>query len=333
MAKSLISVIVPIYNVHDYLGPCVKSVLNQTYKDFELILVDDGSTDGSSEMCDQFSREDGRIRVIHQPNGGLSCARNSGMDVAQGEFIYFIDGDDVIHPQSLELHIQAIEGGDYDFSVSYAIPVMEDDRDELASQPVDIPFRSRVVNQIEFVNGLYNYYDGFGISFYVNVWNKLYRKSFVDDMRFKKLKIEDLEWNNRIGMRMRNAILIETTLYYWIIRSSSASHADESSFQIDHFDCFEACLAEIPEGKSMQEVLCLDALFRRIMSSRHNLKGTSLQAEAIKRGCEVYKKYIPRLRNCDMRLGRKITLMAFCRLPFLYKCYRYVVGVPYHGKR
>ena len=107
----MVSVIVPIYKVEEYLCPCVDSVLNQTYTDFELILVDDGSPDGSGAICDDYARQDGRIRVIHKKNGGLSDARNAGLDIAQGKYILFLDSDDLIRPSLLETMIPYMEKG------------------------------------------------------------------------------------------------------------------------------------------------------------------------------------------------------------------------------
>ena len=94
--KNLISVIVPVYNVKDYLDECVSSLIAQTYKQLEIILVDDGSKDGSGELCDKYANDDDRIKVIHKSNGGLSSARNAGLDVARGEFVGFVDSDDFL---------------------------------------------------------------------------------------------------------------------------------------------------------------------------------------------------------------------------------------------
>lgn len=104
----MISVIVPVYNVEPYLHQCVDSILAQTYTDFELILVDDGSPDNCGAICDEYAEKDSRIRVIHQKNGGLSAARNAGIDAARGEYLAFVDSDDWVHPEMLRLLHQAI---------------------------------------------------------------------------------------------------------------------------------------------------------------------------------------------------------------------------------
>lgn len=97
-----VSVVIPVYNVERFLAECVDSVLHQTMGDFEIILVDDGATDGSGRMCDEYALKDPRIRVIHQANGGLSAARNTGLDAARGEYVYFLDSDDYLVPDALE---------------------------------------------------------------------------------------------------------------------------------------------------------------------------------------------------------------------------------------
>lgn len=100
---NLVSVIIPVYNVEEYLCACLDSVLNQTYKNLEVILINDGSTDKSALLCDEYAKKDARVRVIHQINKGISETRNIGMKSAQGEWWTFVDSDDVIHPQMIEV--------------------------------------------------------------------------------------------------------------------------------------------------------------------------------------------------------------------------------------
>ena len=105
----MISIIIPVYNVSQYLNECIQSVVNQSYKDFECILIDDGSSDGSEIICDQWEQKDSRIKVIHQPNQGVSKARNRGIAEVQGEYITFIDSDDWIDSNYLNALLQPIE--------------------------------------------------------------------------------------------------------------------------------------------------------------------------------------------------------------------------------
>jgi glycosyltransferase involved in cell wall biosynthesis len=103
MKKELISIIVPVYQVKDYVEECINSLLNQTYSDIEILLIDDGSTDGSGEICDKYAEKDGRVQVFHQENKGLSAARNKGLDNAKGQYIAFVDSDDVVKASYIEV--------------------------------------------------------------------------------------------------------------------------------------------------------------------------------------------------------------------------------------
>lgn len=115
LKQTTVTVIVPVYNVQNYLEKCVRSILAQTFSDFELIMVDDGSTDESPRICDQLAQADPRITVIHKPNGGLSSARNAALDIALGKYIAFIDSDDYVEPRLLEKTVAAMEAGNYDW--------------------------------------------------------------------------------------------------------------------------------------------------------------------------------------------------------------------------
>ena len=105
----LLSIIIPIYNVKNFLPETLENVLTQIFKDFELILVDDGSTDGSGEICDIFAKKDSRVKVIHKENGGVSTARNTGVEAAQGKYIGFVDSDDLIEPNMFEILVKLAE--------------------------------------------------------------------------------------------------------------------------------------------------------------------------------------------------------------------------------
>ena len=127
MGETLISVIVPVYNIEkEYLERCIKSICCQTYKNLDIILVDDGSTDGSGAICDKFAAEDSRVRVFHKENGGSSSARNLGIKEAKGEYIGFIDSDDYIEPDMYELLAKAI--------IKYNAPMAQISRDEIDEQ-------------------------------------------------------------------------------------------------------------------------------------------------------------------------------------------------------
>ena len=123
----MVSVLVPVYNSESVLARCLDSIISQTYKDLEIILVDDGSTDSSPRICDEYAVRDSRIKVIHQKNGGISNARNTGLKNAKGEYIQLVDHDDVIHPQMVEILLALFDNEDYDFSMCYGEPIYDVD--------------------------------------------------------------------------------------------------------------------------------------------------------------------------------------------------------------
>ena len=144
----MVSIIVPIYNVKKFLDDCIGSILGSDYRDLEVILVDDGSTDGSGDVCDLWAARDQRVEVIHQANAGIAGARNAGMAAARGEYLLFVDGDDVIDRQMVGTLVAAIEGGDYDLAMVLGRSVTEDEAAVLAqgkNEPAAPATRTRPV--------------------------------------------------------------------------------------------------------------------------------------------------------------------------------------------
>lgn len=116
MTKKLVSVIIPAYNIEKYIGRCLDSVLSQIYENLEIIIVDDGSSDGTGKILDDYEKRDSRIKVIHKENGGVSSARNKGLDMAVGDYIGFVDGDDIIAPEMYETLVKLLEEEDADIA-------------------------------------------------------------------------------------------------------------------------------------------------------------------------------------------------------------------------
>ena len=192
-----ISVIVPVYKVEAYLDRCVESILNQTFSDFELILVDDGSPDRCGKICDEWAKKDRRIRVIHKSNGGLSDARNAGFDVSTGEWITFIDSDDYVHPKMLEsLHAAVQESGVQISACGYA---------ETHGEPLQAEdLRATILSPADF-------YRNHNITATV-AWGKLYHKSIVLPYPVGKLH-EDEFVTYRILFALRRIAFIDAAMY------------------------------------------------------------------------------------------------------------------------
>lgn len=208
---SKISVIVPIYNVEKYLDKCVSSIVGQTYSDIEIILVDDGSPDGCPAMCDEWEKRDSRIRVIHKENGGLSSARNAGLDVAGGEYISFVDSDDYISESMLEALLGAIEKAGADICSCGIVNVYEDGREEAWN------IKDMIGDSELFLRGLYN-----DSAVPVAAWNKLYKRELWSKMRFPEGRLcEDAFTTCFLLDKAKLAVQISDGLYYYRIRSGS----------------------------------------------------------------------------------------------------------------
>ena len=206
----LISVIVPIYNVEKYLTKCIESIINQTYKNLEIILVDDGSPDKSPIICDEYAKKDNRIKVIHKKNGGLSDARNYGMSLATGEYISFIDSDDYIDEEMYEKMIFELINNDSDI-VSCAINNVYSDRVESSY------IEERVYDTELALKNLI-----LGRDLNQTVWNKLYKKDVINGILFEKGKInEDDFWTYQVFANSKKIITLNKPLYNYIHRESS----------------------------------------------------------------------------------------------------------------
>lgn len=206
----MISVIIPIYKVEAFLDNCITSVVEQSYKDLEIILVDDGSPDNCPVICDKWASQDKRIKVIHKTNGGLSDARNAGLDVATGEYLSFVDSDDWIAPNMYQVMIDTIQKEDADIC-SCGIMVSYKDRQEPSK------ICSFVGNSEEALNMIYN-----DTAYPVAAWNKLYRRKCWDDFRFPVGKIcEDTFTTYLLVDHAKKIVQISNPLYYYRIREDS----------------------------------------------------------------------------------------------------------------
>jgi len=210
---SLISVIVPIYNVEDYLNRCVDSIINQTYKNLEIILVDDGSPDNCPQMCDDYAKKDSRIKVVHKENGGLSDARNAGMEVATGEYVSFIDSDDYISLDFYETLMQTMLENNSDIIECSVVKFYENGKFDEYSDDL------KVANY-ETVDALGGLIDE--NPFRQHVWNKLYKSSVALDIPYAVGKLnEDEFWTYQVFGKANKVTKINKTMYYYFQRSGS----------------------------------------------------------------------------------------------------------------
>jgi glycosyltransferase involved in cell wall biosynthesis len=219
--EKIISVIVPVYNVEDYLPKCLDSILQQSFTDFELILIDDGSTDRSGKICDQYAQIDNRIKVIHQKNGGLSNARNSGIDIAIGKYFSFVDSDDWIDKNMLfEMHQQALQNN-ADIVIAGHFIV---DLDETIEVNIKV-IKQRILNQFEAISLILA--DEEIHSF---AWDKLYKRELFEEIRYPDGRVfEDTATTYKLFNKASILVQMNQAYYYYLRRESGICLSPEFS--------------------------------------------------------------------------------------------------------
>lgn len=222
-----ITIIVPVYNVEAYVRKSLQSIADQTFTDWECIVVDDGSTDGSGAICDEFAAHDPRFRVIHQSNMGLSGARNTGLAVAHGRYIGFLDSDDYIHPDMYQVLLTAIEQTNSEIAVVSTRQVYGLDE---PFQP-NSPIKYRIMNREQVFH--YWFVEPFTSSWMEMVWNKLYKYELIGKESFADVvPAEDREFNTRMCLRCHTVVRVNQVLHHWLIRQNSLSQWGVDSYGI-----------------------------------------------------------------------------------------------------
>ncbi len=211
----MLSIIVAIYNVEKYVKKTIKSLLEQTYQDIEILLVDDGSTDASGKLCDVYAEKDNRIQVIHKENGGLSDARNVGLQMSKGEYVAFVDGDDYLHPQMYEVLMQQMLAHDADMSLCSFQTVMEDET---------VAYEQSEAKEVQVFTGteMYHYFDRLEMTV---AWNKVYKKSLFDGISYPNGRLHEDEYVvHRLAGASKRIVFTEGKLYYYVVRGGSITN-------------------------------------------------------------------------------------------------------------
>lgn len=232
-----ITIIIPVYDVEEYLQCCLNSVTAQTHRNLEIILVDDGSTDNCGRICDEYAASDFRIRVVHQSNSGVSAARNLGLALATGNYIGFIDSDDYVHPQMYEILLKNLLAAEADISACNYKKVYNSN--EQTGKPESA--RAKVVERNTALSIIFGPTSGrAGFPFpetNMVVWNKLYRKNLFDGLRFLKKYHEDVFILPHLLSRAKTTVFSEMSLYYYRQRNASLTNR---GFNLNHLDDIEA---------------------------------------------------------------------------------------------
>ena len=232
----LISVIVPIYNTETYLGECISSVLNQTYRELEIILVDDGSTDRSGILCDEFGRKDERVIVVHQKNGGLSNARNTGISKAGGKYIYFLDSDDMLAEDVIEILVSMCE----EHHAEMAITGLKHFKEHVPENRKREPEPELLSGEEAVIRMLKR--DGFCHE----AQGKLYLKTFWGELGFPEgLLYEDYATIYDLVVRAKKVMYYKAPKYYYRVRKNSITRSHISKRDFVLLDISEAVTQRI----------------------------------------------------------------------------------------
>ena len=221
--KKLLSVVVPVYNVGKYLDRCIKSIINQTYKNLEIILVDDGSVDASGKICDKYAFKDKRINVIHKENEGLSEARNTGIKLSKGDYITFVDSDDYIDERMYEILIHDLEYYDVDIATCDYLRVEDYSKKTEISNEVNIYGKKEALIKL-LRNEEYKDY----------AWNKIYKKKLFDGVLYPKGRVqEDVATTYKLILNANSVSYNKSKLYFYLKRKGSILDTWNSKNELD----------------------------------------------------------------------------------------------------
>ena len=298
-----ISVIVPVYKVEKYIHRCIDSILNQTFRDFELILVDDGSPDNCGTICDEYAAKDSRIRVIHQENGGLSAARNAGIDWAfansDSQWLTFIDSDDWVHPEYLERLLNAAVENHVAVSVCGYVTTEGEEPDTVDSEMIP-----RVWNP-----------ENFYVENRVNAiiaWAKLYQKNCFQTIRYPVGKIHEDEFTTYKILFACDKIAVDSaSLYYYYVNSEGITKALWSPARMAAIDAVEEQIAYLTvNGFDKAQMRAVQSALRAILRMLENIHSSDTKYELfenqlrkkLRRYIRKYKKTLGLRpgKNCDL---------------------------------
>lgn len=288
-----VSIIIPVYNAHSYLGRCIESVLNQSRNDIELILVDDGSTDDSGHICDDFALKDARVKVIHKTNGGVSTARNVGIEHAQGEYIMFIDNDDYIAENMVEELYNAICSCDAQISIGSAYEVYENENMRLREVQAISDGIIKGIDVLKKPGTLDSWV-------YIVPWGKIYKKEVFNNVRFHDdYKIHQDEYIfSDLYLPEYKVICINKPLYYYSMNKDALT---KQKFHVGRLERVGAyfhryqCFKKLGWGK---EILHIEtAGFQDLLQAYAELTSEELKADIVRVSVEQDKEMVAYLHQ------------------------------------
>ncbi len=312
-----ISVIVPVYNSEKIVQKCLDSILQQSFHDFELIIVDDGSTDNSGAVCDRIAETDKRVKVFHEKNGGVSKARNIGIEKACGEWVTFVDHDDILSADAFSSFSRFVNRNDIDI-IQGQVNTLRDNKEMPVYPVLDVKTEFEIVDIYEYTKR--------GGTYRTNVWGKLYRNELLAGCRFPVGHYcEDIYFNGLYfsNPNIKNAVVLKDTAYIYRDNDSSTSHKWNSLVFYDMCRVM-AVLYEKVKKRTKSPLLIseyLQLFFSQYYSFKYNIvlrRGYKGEIRKVMSGLKrKYEKEL--LADRNISVGRKAGMLAMANSNALYR--------------
>lgn len=341
----LVSVVVPIYKVEEYIDKCITSILCQTFRDIEIILVNDGSPDKCGQVAEAYASKDPRIKVIHKENGGLSSARNVGIGVAIGDYILFVDADDWIDPNMIEKMYSASKVADADLVICNYRRIYKDREEE---DVLHLENQSFNINDMGLAEYFYSYY--FPYVHGHEVWNKLYKREIIikNDLIFEKnveVFSEDLLFNLYFLCHINVMVSLKASFYNYLQRDNSIMNSSQPNLKQSYslFEKFSMHSEKSGKSEELKEILPLlfyvliqEAIYY-VVKSGEDINAIYIKLKEISKG-EIYRKNISQLitskatktffKKRKLGVGMEIkcrlfSLICLCNFYYLIATWKY----------
>lgn len=319
--KPIVSIIVPVYNTDNVLlRKCIDSLLSQTLSDIEIIIVDDGSRQPIAELCDTLASTDTRIIVVHKCNGGLSSARNAGLDIARGELISFVDSDDYIHPEAIELLVRAFSESLADI-VCMRSTIIDDHNNVLYHFGTDSK-TTRLIEWHQYLKGICEK------RLSESVCDKLFASRLFENRRFEAGRLnEDFLFLSELLMERKDVVLLDFAGYYYLKHSGTITSKDTAPTSLTDAIKNSCELAELSLSRQPEAFLSFvySALFQtKVLMTILDYNPTNISNEW-RYGISIINRYKSYINKCNLRFIDKLLLNGFLKYPYLTKSFYKII--------
>lgn len=324
LLNNLVSIIVPVYNVEKYIEFCLKSIINQSYTDIEILLIDDGSTDKSGEVCDKYARKYQNIRAFHKDNGGLSDARNYGMRYAVGEWITFVDSDDILHKDFINNMVTAARKAKLDIVVCDHYMLTEKNIEQLPQIKMKKENKVEIWEEAEATKELL-----YQKTFTTSAWGKLYKTVLFENILFPVGRLhEDVGTIYKVFEKARRVGYINQKLYFYLQRNQSITHSFFSRKKMDYVILTKEIIEHFRINNDMLTSAAISRHFSacfQVILSCPNTQEWKEEYRMLKSEIETYAPCVKRDKNARLRnriiacIAQKNTDLAICLCKYIYK--------------